>query len=58
MKIEIKFAKHLKKPEDVKRLMQLEDISQIILDIIDDKKSIGRRVVNYKGDTIFTIKFK
>ncbi len=58
MKIEIKFAKHLKKPEDVKRLMQLEDISQIILDIIDDKTSIGRRVVNFKGDTIFTIKFK
>ena len=58
MKIEIKFAKHLKKPEDIKRLMQLEDISKIILDIIDDGSSIGRRIVNYKGDVIFTVGFK
>ena len=57
MKIEITFAKHLKKPEDIKRLMELEDISKHIIDIINSKDLIGKNIVNYKGKTICTIKF-
>lgn len=57
MKIEITFAKHLKKPEDIKRLMELENVSQHILDIINNKDLIGKNIVNYKGNKICTIKF-
>ena len=57
MKIEIKFAKHIRKPQDIRRLMQLEDISSIILSCIDSG-SKGMNVINYKGDTIFTVRFR
>lgn len=57
MKVEIKFAKHIKKPKDIRRLMQLEDISGIILSCIDSG-SKGMNVINYRGDIIFTVRFK
>ena len=58
MKIEIKFNKKFKKPEDIRRLMELTDMKATILDIIDDKTAIGREVVDFRGDTQFVIKFK
>ena len=58
MKIEIKFNKRIKKPEDIIRLLQLENLNEHLLDIINDKNSCGKNIVNWKGETIFTIKFK
>ena len=57
MKVEIKFAKHIRKPKDIRRLMQLEDISGIILSCIDSG-SKGMNVLSYSGDIIFTVRFK
>lgn len=57
MKVEIKFAKHIKKPRDIRRLMQLEDISNIILSCIDSG-SKGMNIISYTGETIFTVRFK
>lgn len=58
MKIEIKFNKRIKKPEDIIRLLQLENLNEHLLDIINDKNSYGKNIVNWKGETVCTIKFK
>lgn len=58
MKIEINFAKHISSLQQIKRIMEIEDISKTIISIIDSKTDIGREIVNYKGQTIFTIKLK
>ncbi len=57
IKIEIEFGRTITDLNQVKSFCEKEDISKIITDIINAPTDIGKRITNYKGNTIATIKF-
>ena len=57
MKVELKFAKHIKKPKDIRRFLELNDISRAVITIIDENLP-GLNIVNYKKQPICKIRIK
>ena len=58
MKVVVDFAKHITSLDQIKHFCERNDISKIIIDIINSPTDIGRNMINYKGETIATIKLE
>lgn len=58
MKLVVEFNDRINKIEDVEQILRKEDFNTIIKEIIDDKTIYGKNIVNWKGETVFTIKFE